>query len=235
MFQAKTSKLSVKLALRRACRDILFAFAYPRLDVEVSRKMNHLLKAPFCVHPKTGKVSCPVTATQPYYRSCTQSCACTTAMIITASAVPMLMLLDWPCAAQVWQRQAVDSAVVLPAEWQAPCLTAALTPAPLCTGFLHLLAPNQLRRCRMGRLIIRRVQHKLPPCDWRPCHPVSGQVLHICMRSPTRYLYLQVCVPIDPETAEQFDPVDGVPMVAELLTELDKQALAAQSALVGLC
>ena len=57
VFQAKTSKLSVKLALRRACRDILFAFAYPRLDVEVSKKMNHLLKAPFCVHPKTGKVS----------------------------------------------------------------------------------------------------------------------------------------------------------------------------------
>ncbi len=61
MFQAKTSKLSVKLALRRACRDILFAFAYPRLDVEVSKKMNHLLKAPFCVHPKTGKVSCLIT------------------------------------------------------------------------------------------------------------------------------------------------------------------------------
>eukprot|EP00891_Asterochloris_glomerata_P002499 jgi/Astpho2/2499/e_gw1.00048.196.1_t len=89
--KAKTSKLSVKLALRRACRDILFAFAYPRLDVEVSKKMNHLLKAPFCVHPKTGKV----------------------------------------------------------------------------------------------------------------------------------------CVPIDPATAEQFDPVNGVPTVAELLTELDKQALAA--------
>ena len=71
--------------------------------------------------------------------------------------------------------------------------------------------------------------------EWRSCHPLSGHVLHTSKCSPTRYLYLQVCVPIDPETAEQFDPVDGVPTVAELLTELDKQALAAQSVLVGLC
>ncbi|MEW5303546.1 MAG: hypothetical protein WDW36_006227 [Sanguina aurantia] len=45
--------------LQRACNDIIFAHLYPRLDVEVSRKMNHLLKAPFCVHPKTGKVCIP--------------------------------------------------------------------------------------------------------------------------------------------------------------------------------
>lgn len=30
--------------LQRACNDIIFAHLYPRLDVEVSRKMNHLLK-----------------------------------------------------------------------------------------------------------------------------------------------------------------------------------------------
>ncbi|KAL6784278.1 POLA4 [Auxenochlorella protothecoides x Auxenochlorella symbiontica] len=47
-------------ALDRAMRSVVFAHAYPRLDLEVSKKMNHLLKAPFCVHPKTGKVCVPI-------------------------------------------------------------------------------------------------------------------------------------------------------------------------------
>jgi len=47
---------SVRTLLAR----LVFGHVYPRLDVNVSKHLNHLLKSPFCVHPKTGKVCVPI-------------------------------------------------------------------------------------------------------------------------------------------------------------------------------
>lgn len=46
--------------LVNSMEDIILQYTYPRLDAEVSKHRNHLLKAPFCVHPATGRVCIPV-------------------------------------------------------------------------------------------------------------------------------------------------------------------------------
>jgi DNA primase small subunit len=58
-FEALRVQGNLPRKLKYVVEEVQLAMLYPRLDINVSKGFNHLLKSPFCVHPKTGKICVP--------------------------------------------------------------------------------------------------------------------------------------------------------------------------------
>lgn len=56
----KSGELKSAKIWKPCLEDIILQYTYPRIDAEVSKHLNHLLKSPFVVHPATGRVCVPI-------------------------------------------------------------------------------------------------------------------------------------------------------------------------------